>query len=464
MKKFLILAMVLFSAIALIGESKQSLEAAEVESSWTLVTGALDVEVALLSFSYESNVNSISIDVPPSMYHTLNITGVKAQLLFYDSSDILIAAYDYNSILGDELGIFIDIDLNVLGVGNSVSMGLQIPQTYSVKPAGYNDYLDDNTTINTYIDDPDYRTTYFVYDTSGSPYSQHIESGDIAVDYGTEVITLDTSAFEYQLYNVGGASSMLYLKDEDGLLLDSLAFADYLGTTVKRIDFDLPDDDPAYTLEDIKYFSVRLYIRYSASYSTIDAANRGFIYYFNNNALTVNYIDDDGSIHSQSFGRLGLVPPYPDNPADASGHIFLHLITSEGGIYEGTAINDSMITGDTVNFYAVYSDGYVNLDDIFDYIPPTVDGPTTNPVLMFMYDLGFRDVASRVFIFVVFMLGLSVFALRFGLPVPAVMIIDGLITGYFMFLGVLPLFVSSIIITLIAFLVYSSLKGGAVRE
>lgn len=452
MRKITIILFAMFSMLLI--NNVEEMKANEPDISWVsnlLVAGQYGL-VGTLDFA--PDLDTITIEIPTSDFHRVNTVLVDASIQFFDENLDAVIDIDWADSFGNEIGTFIDISLSCLDIVGAVHMTIVIPQSYSPTPAGYVTFIDDNDNVDLYFDTPDYRQTYFAFDRSGSPTVQTLTSQHLAVPFNTTYINLDLTDIEYLPITAAGFQSNIILKDADDIELDVLLFTDYISTNVDRVDFVIPDDQ-GYDLDEVAFFHVVLYVNDHASYDFVDNANRSLLVFFNNEAFTVNWYND-GALFSTAPVILGTIPTRPDDPVGVFPFIFQYWINADGSLYEFTAIDEDQVSGSAVSFYAFYLTTGDNIP--FPLIQGQIDDSHLS--VKFLNGLGFNDPISRSIVFAFVILAASGAMLFKRVNFFAILVVDLLITFFFMVLNLIPLFVSALVLLIFILLGFSFLGGG----
>jgi len=196
---------------------------------------------------------------------------------------------------------------------------------------------------------------------------------------------------------------------------------------------------------EIKYIRFELY-DYNNTYGLVGASRiaREYMYYLDGQSIEVNYIVE-GEIDKTVYAVAGGFIVYREIPPTVSGKTFSHWMDANGEIFEGSITTD-IITNNTTNIYAIY----ITTKTV---VNPAVDDPTPTGgnFEILLTEVGFNDPAERVIIFALIIIMISIILLVKGVALFNILVVDGIIVAFFISLGLLPAFVSIIIIIILIF-------------
>lgn len=449
MKKFLLIILVLLFTFT----GFHSVKAEDPDIVWTSDNIYSNYYALRGVLDFDPDAKHITFQLADSSYHALLVAGIEAEIVFSDDLGAEIISFNFEDYFGDDFDVFIDIDLDALGVVGAYTMTIIIPQTYGSTPVGYTAYMDDNDSLTVWYDIPDHRVSYFTYDAS----NDYIVSKVHSVDSNSSLLNLLFPDIDFYETNLGD-DSFVELKNSSSILLDAIPLSEYL--TYPNYVIDL-EDGGSYAAADVAYFQVFLKVDPITSFNFIDNANRNFIYYFDDDAITVRFYAN-GAIYDSFPSIVGTIPATPIDPPDddIEKRYFQYWTDGLGNRYDFTAITQEDVQGGYVSYYAFYLDGDVAIDFDFIDVPPDPEG---NFIIIGLEAAGFNDPVSRVIVYAFVIIGASLFLLWRKTGVFAIIVVDALISFFFMFLGLIPLFVSAVIIMVFIYLGWSYV-GGSTNE
>lgn len=227
-----------------------------------------------------------------------------------------------------------------------------------------------------------------------------------------------------------------------GLANLAWSFFNYdVSNEVKFIQFEGLDFNPSYVLSKTINYNLLSY------------------YYLDGDYIRVNFIID-GQIWENYIGVVGGFTNYNDIPPTIEGKTFAYFVDADGNVFDNiSAITLDMVNNKVVNFYGIYFDTPTTVNP--DVEDPTADASSFEILLA---DLGFNDGPERVIIFSVIILLVTLVLFAKGVAVFSVLIVDAIILAFFMSLGLLPVFVSAILIIVLIFFGYFYMRGGVSSE
>ena len=443
----LLLTLIIFSL-----NDFNDVEATDTNITWILDTTATEHHLEG-SFNFDVGTTEIIIHMPDDIAYILDNGNEIFDIKFY-ATGILVDTLDGNLIFGDLLtsqAYSYQFNLDVLNIDPTANkLVFILPLTYtdsSPADAGFLDYVNDNTTTDvSYTNIPFglFRFYWSVGDLGGA--SNYLYSDIKPLELGTQFI-----GFRYSLginYRLFDEYSKIYFYDTNDILIGTEDLISYVVGSDEENPYgsiDIPLLDLAY-YEDITQFKVRIVV-WQYTPSILYNRNNQFLYIFDGNVNTVNFYSESEIVYTHK-GLLGSIARYPQAYPTKTGEIFSHWITANGVEYNWTAIDEDMLIGNTVNFYAVF-------EDIPDVIDISVIDPTADETSLFtgaLTNLGFNDPISRTIVFGFLAVMTAGFMFWKGISVVATVVVVGIELFFFMYLGLIPMFVSIIIILLLIFI------------
>ena len=180
------------------------------------------------------------------------------------------------------------------------------------------------------------------------------------------------------------------------------------------------------------------------------------------NALTVRFYVAGYMYDIQYI--VNQLPTNPTPPADIGDAEFIYWRTINGDVFSfaSSQILDEYLDGDVLNLYAVFA----GLNDNI-YIPPDEPNNTNTPdaIIDLLDAVGMANTGGYVFIYVILILIASFLIIKIGGGAFVAIMIDIIIFGTFIYMGLLPLYmiILSVLIFIFAFL-YSLNSGGGVTN
>lgn len=303
---------------------------------------------------------------------------------------------------------------------------------------------------------------------SSTYYEERIITGFIPIPHNTTSIEMNG---RLSWFNTSPASTgIMHYYDEDKNLINSIDVSNEVVDTGDPYHdwFPYEVDTPRLLSVAWSYYGYDVsneirYIRFetydfNSSYilTNVDIWSNELFYYLDGEYLTVNYVVD-GDIDETYNSYIGAITPYLDNDPTLTGHTFSHWIDPNGVEFdpENSSITITMVNNDIVNITAIFTENPSTIDLTVE--DPTPDGGVFEDVLD---DVGFNDAPERVIVFAVIIIVVSIALLALRLPFFNIIVVDAIITAFFMSLGLLPVFVSVIIGILFVFLAYKYVMGG----
>ena len=469
--RLLKVTLILLTSVIIYGvTSFQGVKAETTTVVWTMDT--TNTEHALNgNFEFTQFVTEMIVLIPhdEANGHLVDNGTYEFTWNFYNAADVLVDTLDSYDVFGDSEGAnwYYDyefhINFDVLDIDSTArKIEIILPQAYTdSNPAdvGYLDYMNDNTVVSLSTSSIPYGLFRFFAEANGDGYyDTHWLHGDIQpLEVGTEYISL-IPAFSLT-DRIFGDESILYFYDDLYNVIGSRVIypyptyfddTSYIGYNVPIADLDDYDD--------FAYFSFKAAI-WLYTPSKLLIYNNSLIYTFDGNVLDVNFYSEQEIVYTHKT-VLGGRARYPIFKPTKEGEIFSHWITANGVEYNWTAISEDMLIGNDVNFYAVFE---VVPDDIaISVIDPTADEDSL--ITGLLTNLGFNDPISRTIVFgfvAVITAGLMLFK---GISIMATVVVVGCELFFFMYLGLIPMFVSIMIILVLVFVGWGYRSGGASHE
>ena len=427
-------------------------EAADTNITWVLDTTATEHHLEG-SFNFDVGTTEITIHMPDDIAYILDNGNEIFDIKFY-ATGILVDTLDGNLVFGDLLtsqAYSYQFNLDVLNIDPTANkLVFTLPLTYTdTSPAdvGFLDYVNDNTTTDVSYTVQSFGLFRFYWEDLVGSDASYLQSAPVDMPLGTEVLGL---RFNFGFYGrIFEAESKFYFYDENDVLLDTLIFYPYKsGSDAENVYgyYDLSLADLVNNYEDISYFTLKAAI-WQYTPAILYTRNNNLIYIFDGEVNTVNFYSQSEIVYSHK-AVLGSIARYPIAYPTKTGEVFTHWITANGVEYNWTAIDEDMLIGNTVNFYAVF-------EDIPDVIDISVIDPTADETSLFtgaLTNLGFNDPISRTIVFGFLAVMTAGFMFWKGISVVATVVVVGIELFFFMYLGLIPMFVSIIIILLLIFI------------
>ena len=458
---FLLTMFIIYSVSIFTGVS-----AVDSEVTWTLDTS--DTEHALNgTYEFGTGIKEVTIHVPEEINITVdNGTDIIA-IYFYNAADVLVTTIDgetdFGVILTYDSGTYeydYQFNFDMLEIDSTaVKLLFVIPTNYTdsnTAPVGYIDGVNANSTAYATSQEESFGLFRFRWEELVGSSANYLQSDEVLMPLGTEILGLRFNfSFNGRIFE---AESKFYFYDENDILLDTLIFYPYKITgygdpenVYGSYDLDLALLVEDY--EDISYFTLKAAI-WQFTPLTLYIHNNNLIYIFDGEVNTVNFYSENEIIYSHK-AVLGSIARYPGLNPTKEGESFTHWITANGVEYNWTAIDEDMLIGDIVNFYAVF-------EDVPDIIDIGVTDPAADEESLFtgaLTSMGFNDPIERTIVFgfvAVITAGLMLWR---GISIIATVVVVGCELFFFMYLGLLPAFVSIIIILLLVFIGWGYRKG-----
>lgn len=467
MKKLMIIISLLLGSFASIGSGINKAEADFLEYYCDSVNYA-GTFVLQFTISWSDGVESIVFSIPDSEYHLDSSGSENMEIEFYDNTSgslVLIDTLNWADNFASHKTATIDIDLSVYGLQDANQMTIKVPQTYTQMdggtPAGYVNEMCSSAdlTFQDYFEKPEYRQMYFT----------------VTFDYLYNGVPYDYLRSDYNYIYEGMVSLKLYLQNYEDypvrhLIEQPPAYIDYYDINYTLIDtvylkdirsfLDSATEGEAFInlgltgYTGLKYFKLHIPTEFITSFNAVDWANRNTIYADSRESYNIRYYYD-GVLIETGIGYIG----YPiENaytfPAEyVQGQVFRYFVLQDSKeFYADMVVTEDMLDNGVLHLYARFQPAGV--DQVSDIEDPT---PSTDSLVV-----GFQNLvgsSAMAWISVLALMVLTFFMVNKGVPTFAVLVVDVLALGLFIYLGLLPVFVTAIIFVVLGFLSWKYLGG-----
>ena len=401
-------------------------------STYYILFGSVDVPVM---------TDTVIFYIPETIYSSVNIGGGNtSKIEIYDDDNVYITELDWYDTFGNQISGTFDLDLSEFGidVDEPIYMKFAINQTFEVAPSSnYVDYVEDYATIEFLYFNPDYRDYYFKrYE---STYYQTVISNDIVIPYNSHSIALDMRDItNYHIKYDGTYSSYIRLYDKNDVTLDYLYLADYVFLESDYIIIDIPYD--TYDLNDATYMVLSLIVE-DNNMDYLDSVNRNIIMDFNKDINMVYFMSQATLLSTSVLMDFGGIPTEPTAPTPPTGFEFTGWFLENGEIYNFTHLSSDMFTDNSISIYAYFRVSGTASD--YDTIDATPDTGTN--IFNVLSAFGFDTDVGFIIIYLVAVLIVSVALVYYNVSGFVVLIVTLLVTGLFIYLGFLPLYVIALV-------------------
>lgn len=209
----------------------------------------------------------------------------------------------------------------------------------------------------------------------------------------------------------------------------------------------------------IQFVFYDYYAPYGSNYpfNTIEANIRDSWYILDGDIVQVNYIAN-GEIIDDMLGVIGVRSTFRESLMESpDGKDFSHWIDEDGNVFDPyMALTDEMVSNGIANFYAIFVDEPSPTNPVV--IENTPDGGIFEVA---MDDMGFNDAPERVIVFALAVIMPSIILLGLRVPIFNIIVVDACIIAFFMSLGLIPVFVSAVIIIVVIFLAWKFVMSGS---
>lgn len=467
MKKLLLLLIMLTFTLGLSAQKASADDSIVTTIEWALNT-TYNPRAIETSVEFGDGAKEVSIIIPVSEFHTHDNGAYIFDLDFRDESDNLLKHIQLQDAYGFEIGSEDSYVFNFAGFGvvGCTKIEITLPQTFSGDaPEGYMAYINDNTSVTVDYGLTPYGLFDFIRTYSGDTSANTYMTQKIDIPSEVEYLTL-ASSFRFTL-RLGDLNEELYFYDENGVLLVTLPFnliaisnrQDDLTADILQVLYVYMPDLVDY--EDIESFAVRR-LSTQGNVSIADMLATTSFYDFDGDGIfDANYISE-GEIH-ESFKTVAgaiLSPRELDpDPADPLKQ-FSYWAMADGSEYRDTVLTSNDFTDGVYTLYAIF-------ETIPDPVVTVIDNDPTDGADVFIVgidDLGGADPVSRTIIFAILIILVSVGLLYKGVNNFVIILVNSAITGFFIYLGILPIFVTVVLILLLIFLAFSLRAGGRSNE
>lgn len=225
-------------------------------------------------------------------------------------------------------------------------------------------------------------------------------------------------------------------------------------------------DVPTYVTVPLTIIQGSIYVTYNM-FTEFDPYIIGSEWYYNNFSsyafdadwVYVNYIADGDIIYDTATFTNGFAP-FDDeiDLPEITGKEFSYWIDANGDVFEPNTqnITSGIAINNIANIYAIY----VNESEDGSIVGPPDPTPDGGQFEIFLISMGFNDAIERIIIFALVLIGVTILCIVKGVGVFHILIIDAIILAFFMALGLLPTFVTIIIIVALLFFGYLYLMSG----
>jgi len=447
----------------------KSVGAVDTSVTWTMDTTATEHSLNGV-YEFGTGIKEVTIYIPESLNITVDNGTEQITIIFYNSLGVIMNTLDgqteFGKILSNDFGTIdahYQFNFEALGISSTaVKLLFVIPTNYTdsiLAPAGYIDGVNANSTVVKTTTEPSFGLFRFAWEELAGSSANYLQSDEILIPLGTEFVGL---RYNFDFYGrIFEAESKMYFYDDSDILLDTLTLYPYetsgdeanpYGT------FNISLAELVTNYEDVSYFTLKAAV-WQYTPARLYIHNNSLLYIFDGEVNTVNFYSDTEIVYSHK-AVLGSIARFPQMPPTKVGEVFTHWITANGVEYNWTAISQDMLIGDTVNFYAIF-------EDIPEVIVPLGTTPIADEESLFtgaLTTMGFDDPISRTIVFGFVAVMTAGFMLWKGISVIATIVVVGTELFFFMYLGLIPMFVSIIIILLLIFIGLAYAKGGGTNE
>ena len=296
------------------------------------------------------------------------------------------------------------------------------------------------------LGESDFDLTWESYNTFGDNY---IIRDTITLSAPVDTLTLYIPPSRYHSEEESGTYPYITLYDDILEILSVDLRNIGLGTYSELVIIDLKELalNYGFTYSDID----SIFIGIPQNYSTTPS---GYVDYLDDNTIAVAdanlrvvyYMTDGNAIYKSAF--INIPPVYEGYKI---GHTFINWSIADGSFYDYTVVTDDMLVNGIFYLYG----NYVAVSGV-DYDPeePTADDSTGISTVLARFN--FDNTFGYVLIYIILLLLVIVSLLKINAPSIMIAIAIILITGLFIYLGWLPLIISTIAIFVIIFILYLS--------
>ena len=405
-------------------------------------------------------IDSFELNLPLNPYQIItNGTGDESRIEFYYDSTYSNSTLIFEDYFSDsKIERYYDIDLysfdyeigatyGNLWDSNKLEVYIQLTTDGTFTYTDMLAYYNSDATIEWHYDTPDYRDLYFYQ--SGTNL---VETNITPVPCGLEGIVISYANNGTLLaQNNDGSRSRIRVYDSTGLTLYGTYYLDnYLIENSNSIIIPFNNDNTICNINLMLYRNTD-----DMTMFHFDYLNRNITWDYSGSIVLVEYYSL-GSLIDSEYIVAGNIPDEPSDPTPPTGFEFHSWKTTDGDIYDYTeSIPDSLIVNGTVRLTAQYKT-IGSLDD-----PATTDPlpETDNPFYVLISGLGWATDAGFTMVYLASLVVVIVLGLLAKLPSFVILVVIALITAFFLYLGFLPLIVSTLAISGIVIGLLYTFKG-----
>ena len=470
-KKILLILLVLpFLGVAKLNATTTTWGSTNVDGSYYHITG---------TFILPDNVSSINIDIPDYVdaansfanYHSeieigwaydgeaadytdtykLSELGNNCDTVLTENVNCRLDFLDETSPVYGYYGLVYSVKIKVLVDVNEIISNILV--FFNESTVIYEYALPDITFIDWAIEEAD----------GGDPADSYIHSDQIYIYSTTETVDMyiPNSIYHYddpvgeraiiEFYMYTGGVPVFYKFFEENLV-DYTKLGNYAGNLSINVTTLLGDNDMVFSELNTSY-DYYLIITIPQTYDTEPFEYENYLsqsmYKYNSNTHYALFMNE-GVVYDDV---LFLDFPYEPTEPTKEGYTFTGWFTAGGFEYTfDSVITDDDLVNDIFYLYAQYT----------EVIPAnyTVDDPEANDIASTLLE-GFKlnSVFSQVILFVLIIIGIVVVISKYKLPIIVGVVAIMILTGFFMYLGILPIMISILIIGILIIMLLSY-KGG----
>lgn len=414
-------------------------------------------------------VDSIELTLPLNPYTTItNGVGDETRIEFRQGTTDTIESLIFEDWLGDEkvytyydisLTMF-DMELNDDALGRDIIPDadhlyiiIQLTTDATFDHSDMLTYYAAQAEITFHLSPPDYRDVYFIKGDSTYLYTYgDLPDGTTSMIFDYFAGNMTTLAYD----NASSTSNKMRLLD--GIdLVTTMYFDDYRPQRGDPLVIPFGDYSPDVPDQYIIYIYPQSANNEYIDMTTINMFNRNFTIEYNADLTTVSFYSQ-GSLYSTSSFVEGTIPTAPaTDPTPPTNFEFIGWRTADGSLFDfEQPFDDNLINNGEIELTAVFratsaSDEYTTTD------PTPTDA---NDFYNLASGIGFANDTGFTLLYLGVIGAATVGLLMAGLPTFATLLVDVLITGFFTFMGFLPLLVAALGFATISLMLVFTFKGG----
>lgn len=422
------------------------------ELTWTLLPlystfMAVEAEMDVT----DERIYGLEIFIPNSEYHVIEVGNVYSTIQFRNNITNQSFTLEFRDFSNRTIGGWYTFDFASLGINFIVNeVYILISQSFSNTgtPGGYIEYLNTNDQViynydykieiqwssNRYFSDRYYISTIINVIEGARLVTIYIPESDfhtISLNNGTILSSIEVKPYDEEFYTNIGPITSYNFGSVSGIVKIDLLDLGYELNQIENIKIIVPQNYNSVPGDYINYLNTETYVSFN------DNVNRYELYV-------------DGDLYDEGLFRTTF--DLPLNPTK-TGFKFIGWQTIAGVIYDGGVIDENDIFNNVYKLYATFAiDQSINTD--------TTDPDANNFMANIFAQFNLNTTFGYIVVYLAVIM-ISLFALaKFNMPSIITIIVLLLITGFFMFLGFLPILMAIMAFGILGYMLLTNVGGG----